>query len=325
MKIVFHGANAATFRPDFETYLDGSHSITVLSDDLSEAVEELEFADGEVIIGTALSNHHPIPKNARLYQVAGAGYDGVDLTRIPKECYLCNCFGHEVAITEYVMAALLTKFVPLVDADTKLRRGNWEYMAGKPDGLRRECSKSSIGILGYGHIGKAVAKRAKAFDMEVHVANRSDLLPDKNVDVYYPLAEIDRFYRAAEVIVVSLPLTEDTTGLVNNKAFTAMRPDCLLINVGRGAVIDEEALFTALQQKKIGGAVIDTWYIYPHGKNDPTYPGNLPFHTLDNIIITPHMSGWTWGTIHRRQEVMAENIRRLAAEDTLLNVIVKGK
>ena len=324
MKIVFHGANAATFRPDFETYLDGSHTITVLSDDLAEAGEETLFTDSEVIIGTALSRHHPTPKNARLYQVAGAGYDGVDLRRIPTGCYLCNCFGHEQAITEYVMAALLTKYVPLGDADTKLRNGNWEYMAGKPDGLRRECSKSSIGLLGYGHIGKAVAQRAKAFDLKVHVANRSDVLPDKNVDVYYPLSEIDRFLGAAEVLVVSLPLTEETAGLVDKNAFAAMRPDCLLINVGRGAVIDENALFEALKHKRIGGAVIDTWYVYPHGKTEPTYPGNLPFHTLDNIIITPHMSGWTWGTIRRRQEVMAENIRRLAAEDALLNVILDG-
>jgi len=322
MKIAFHGVNAATFRPDIETYLTGSHNISLLSNELSEAGEQQIFMDAEVIIGTALSKSHPIPKGARLYQVAGAGYDGIDFTRVPSDCYLCNCFGHEQAITEYVMAAVLTKYIPLVDADTKLRQGNWQYMAGRSDGLRRECSGNSIGLLGYGHIGKALARRAKAFGMEVHVANRSYVMPDENVDYYHPLSKLDSFWGTIDVLVVALPLTEATAGLVGKKAFTAMRPDSLIINVGRGQVIEENALYEALKAKEIGGAVIDTWYVYPQDKTKAPYPGNLPFHKLNNIIITPHMSGWTWGTIHRRQQVMAENIRRLAEGEVLLNIVL---
>ena len=322
MKIVFHGANAATFRPDIETYLTGAHDISLLSDELSEADEQSIFSDAEIIIGTTLSKSHPIPKGARLYQVAGAGYDGIDVTRVPSDCYLCNCFGHEEAITEYVMAAVLSKYIPLVDADTNLRQGNWQYMAGRPEGLRQECSGRSIGLLGYGHIGKALARRAKAFNMEVHVANRSNVAPDDTIDYFHPLSQLDTFFGAVDVLVVALPLTEETTGLVDNKAFAAMRPDSLIINVGRGQVIEENALYEALKAKKIGGAVIDTWYVYPHDKTDTPHPGNLPFHTLNNIIITPHMSGWTWGTIHRRQQVMAENIRRLTEGEVLLNIIL---
>lgn len=325
MKIVFHGANAATFRPDIEDYLTGTHSITLLSDELSEAGEHQIFRDAEVVIGTALSKDHPVPTSAKLYQVAGAGYDGIDFTRVPPACSICNCFGHEEAITEYVMAAVLTRYIPLVDADTKLRQGNWQYMAGRSDGLRRECSGSSIGLLGYGHIGKAVARRAKAFNMEVHVANRSHVLSDENVDYYHPLSRLDTFWGAVDVLVVALPLSEDTAGLVGTKAFETMRPDSLIINVGRGQVIDENALYEALKTKEIGGAVIDTWYVYPQGKNNSPYPGNLPFHKLSNIIITPHMSGWTWGTINRRQQLMAENIRRLTEGEVLCNIVRRDK
>ena len=321
MRIAFHGGNAATFRPDIEKYLTGSHGISLLSDELSEAGEHQIFRDAEVIIGTALSKSHPLPKSAKLYQVAGAGYDGIDLTRVPSACYICNCFGHEEAITEYVMAAVLTKYIPLIDADAKLRHGNWHYMAGRSDGLRRECSGSSIGLLGYGHIGKALARGAKAFNMEVHVANRSDVMPDSNVDYYHPISKLDTFWGAVDVLVVALPLAEATAGLVDKKAFAAMRPDSLIINVGRGAVIEENALYEALKTREIGCAVIDTWYVYPQGENNGPYPGNLPFHKLSNIIITPHMSGWTWGTILRRQQVMAENIRRLAEGEVLLNIV----
>lgn len=325
MKLVFHGTNAATFRPDIEKYLTRSHNISLLSDELSKAGEHKIFRDAEVIIGTALSKSHPIPKGARLYQVAGAGYDGIDFTRVPSDCYLCNCFGHEEAITEYVMAAVLTKYIPLVDADAKLRQGNWQYMAGRSEGLRQECSGSRIGLLGYGHIGKALACRAKAFSMEVHVANRSHVIADDYVDYYYPLSELDTFFSAVDVLVVSLPLTEATIGLVDKKAFAAMRHDSLVINVGRGQVIEEKALYEALKTKEIGGAVIDTWYVYPEDKTSSPYPGNLPFHKLNNVIITPHMSGWTRGTVQRRQQVMAENIRRLASGEILLNIVLGDK
>jgi phosphoglycerate dehydrogenase-like enzyme len=321
MNIAFHGANAATFRPDIETLLSIPHEISLLSDGLSGTDERQIFREADVIVGTVLSENHPVPRNAKLYQVAGAGYDGIDRARLPEGCQLCNCFGHEEAITEYVIAAVLSRYVPITDADAQLRQGNWPYLAGRADGLRKECSGSSIGLLGHGHIGKALARRAKAFNMAVHVANRSYVPRDTIVDYYYPLSELDTFFSAIDVLVCCLPLSEATSGLVDRSAFTAMRPDSLVINVGRGPVIDEAALYEALKAGTIGGAVIDTWYVYPQDETDTPYPGNLPFHELNNVTITPHMSAWTFGTIRRRRELMADNIRRLAAGETLLNIV----
>ncbi len=324
MKIAFHGTNAKNFVPGFEKFLMGSHLIQPLSDELSEPAELKYFEEAEVIVGTTLSNTQPRPKRASLYQVAGAGYDSIDFSCLPAKCTVCNCFGHEEAITEYVMAAVLTKYVPLVEADRKLRKGRWDYQAGRTDGLRHECSGTAIGIVGYGHIGSGVARRAKVFNMEVHVTNRSELTTDNIVDYYYPLADLYTFLASVDVVVVALPLSEATIGLIDQQAFSAMRPDSLIINVGRGPVIEEKALYEALVQEQIGGAVIDTWYVYPSESDDAPYPSNYPFHTLDNIIITPHMSGWTWGTIRRRQGVMAENIHRLEKGEVLLNVVRKG-
>ncbi len=324
MKIAFHGTNAENFVPGFEKFLTGSHMIRSLPDELSEPAELNYFEEAEVIVGTSLSNTLPRPKQSRLYQVAGAGYDGVDFSCLPPKCTVCNCFGHEEAITEYVMAAVLTKYVPLVEADRKLRKGGWDYQAGRPEGLRHECSGTAIGIVGYGHIGRGVARRAKAFNMEVRVANRSELIPDEIIDCYYPLTELSAFLASVDVVVVALPLSQATAGLIDQQAFSAMRPDSLIINVGRGPVIDEKALYEALERKQIGSAVIDTWYVYPSESNDAPYPSNYPFHTLDNIIITPHMSGWTWGTISRRQRVMAENIHRLEKGEVLLNIVRRG-
>lgn len=324
MKIAFHGANAHNFLPGFKNFLSGSHLIRSISDELSEPAELRYFEEAEVIVGTSLSSTQPRPLWVRLYQVAGAGYDGIDFSCLPPNCTVCNCFGHEEAITEYVMAAVLTRYVPLVEADRRLRKGRWDYRAGRPDGLRHECSGTAIGIVGYGHIGSAVAQRAKAFNMEVHVANRSRPKADDIVDYYYPLTDLYIFLASVDSVVVALPFSDETSGLIDQRAFAAMRPDSLVINVGRGPVIEEKALYEALEQKQIGGAVIDTWYAYPKDANQSTYPGNYPFHTLDNIIITPHMSGWTWGTIHRRQHLMAENISRLEKGEPLLNIVDSG-
>ena len=324
MKIAFHGTNAENFLPGFEKFLTGSHLIRSLTDELSEPGELEYFEEAEVIVGTSLTNNLPRPERTKLYQVAGAGYDAIDFSCLPQECTICNCFGHEEAIAEYVMAALLTKYVPLVEADRALRKGGWDYQAGRRDGLRHECSGTAIGIVGYGHIGRAVARRAALLNMEVHVTNRSELTPDDIIARYYPLAELHTFLASVDVVVVALPLSTATAGLIDQRAFAAMRPDSLIINVGRGPVIEEKALYDALDQKRIGGAVIDTWYVYPANSADAPHPGSFPFHSLDNIVITPHMSGWTWGTIGRRQRVMAENIRRLEEGELLLNVVRKG-
>jgi len=113
-------------------------------------------------------------------------------------------------------------------------------------------------------------------------------------------------------------------GLVNSKALQAMRPDALLINVGRGPVIDEQALFEALKERRIGGAVIDTWYQYPSPSSPECAPSKYNFASLDNVQMTPHMSGWTAGTVRRRQETLAENISRLSQGQALINVLKAG-
>jgi phosphoglycerate dehydrogenase-like enzyme len=173
----------------------------------------------------------------------------------------------------------------------------------------------------FGHIGKAIASRAKAFEMNVHVANRSRISPSQLVDRSFTLDNLAEFWGAADFIVVSLPLTPETRGIVGADAFAAMRPNAVVLNVGRGPTIDEKALYDTLRSGCIAGAIIDTWYRYPGPEQAEVLPSVLPFHELSNVIMTSHMSGWTHGTIRRRQRTIADNVMRRARGEVCVNVV----
>ena len=320
LKIVFHGQNAANFRQGFEQLVAPEHQILDLSDSLDQPGERAHYESADVVIGIKLNDSMPVPLKARLFHAPAAGTDAVNTALLPATCTLANCFGHENAIAEYVIAALLMRHVPLAKADHDLRQQRWTYWAGRPTALRTELGAQTIGLLGFGHIAQTVAQRAKAMGMRVHVANRSPI-SHPVVDQSWTLDALHDFMGSADAVVVSLPLTDNTLGLVDAKAISAMRPDAVLMNVGRGAVIDEKALYDALASRQIGGAVIDTWYQYPTPTQAECAPSQYDFAALDNVLMTPHMSGWTSGTVRRRQETLADNIARLSRGEALINVL----
>ncbi len=319
--IVFHGQNAANFRQGFEALVGPQHRIVDVSDGLAGPGEREAFEAADVVVGVKLDASLPRPQRLKLYHAPAAGVDMIDASRLPAGSALCNCFGHEHAIGEYVMAALLQRHVPLAAADADLRQGRWTYWAGRPTALRTELGAQTLGLLGFGHIAKGIAQRAKAFGMRVHVANRSPV-SSPLADQAFGLDELEAFMASVDAVVVTLPLTASTQGLVGARALAALRPHALLLNVGRGPVVDEDALYDALASRRMGGAVIDTWYQYPR----PDLPECAPsarhdFAGLDNVLMTPHMSGWTHGTVQRRQRTLAENIRRLSEGRSLVNLL----
>jgi len=322
MNIVLFCKNAGTFHPGFAGLVDTPAEVSILSDSLDQPEEAAFLAAADVVIGIRYGAALPA-LSARLFQLPAAGYDGVDFAAVPQACAVCNAFGHEGAIAEYVMAAPLSRHVPLADADARLRRGDWHDWAGGPNGLRSELGSQSIGIIGHGRIGRAVAARALAFGMQVHVANRS-AVTGAGYAATYGLDDLKTMLGRVDIVLNTLPLSDQTKGLIGAAAFAVMQPHAIVMNVGRGPVIDEQALFDALSTGRIGGAIPDRWYVYPSLENPNPMPGKLPFHTLPNFTLTPHMSGWTEGTVRRRTQTCAENVNRIAAGKPLLNLVGQG-
>jgi phosphoglycerate dehydrogenase-like enzyme len=132
---------------------------------------------------------------------------------------------------------------------------------------------------------------------------------------------LGRLLTESDFVVVTLPLTATTLGLLDAAAFERMKRTAVVINVSRGPVIDEQALFQALKARRIAGAVIDVWYRYPPQSGPEGPPASLPFHELPNILMTPHASAWTDGLLPRRSRAIAENLNRLARGLPLMNVV----
>lgn len=181
-----------------------------------------------------------------------------------------------------------------------------------------EAYEKTLGIIGLGSIGIEMAKRAKCFGMKVIATKKH---PEKNldkisafVDEIYPPREMDKVIRKSHFIFVSVPLTEETRNLIGEREFSLMEGK-YFINVSRGEVVNEEALFKALETKKLKGAAIDTWYVYPKNGNF-SFPSNYPIHKFDNVIISPHTAGYTYESIERNWRFSFKNvIRFLKGED----------
>jgi phosphoglycerate dehydrogenase-like enzyme len=176
-------------------------------------------------------------------------------------------------------------------------------------------------IVGYGRIGREVAKRARAFGMSVLACSRTPGAGDGFVDGVRPMHELDGALGQADFIVLGVPLDASTTNLIDERRIAKMKSTAFIVNVARGALINEEALYQACLHHRIGGAAIDTWYRYPADGKAVGDPSNVPFRELENVIMTPHGSGWTHALLPRRCRLIAQNLDRLARGEPLLNIV----
>jgi phosphoglycerate dehydrogenase-like enzyme len=256
-----------------------------------------------------------------MWQVMAAGWDGVSPDGFPNGSVTCNCFGHEISIAEYVMQSVFHWQRPMIDAFERMKNNDWYYHtpASFPD--VREAYGKTLGILGFGMIGKEVANRAKAFGMKVLVCNRSVVETGDGVDAYYPIDQVAEFAAEVDFLSISVHLAEATANIIDAALLNGMKKDAVIINVGRAGLIDEHAIFDALKEKCIRGAILDPQYNYPTAENPNAKPTNLDFTTLDNALLTSHMSGVSDRLLARRAEFVANNIMRLVRGDKPENIV----
>jgi phosphoglycerate dehydrogenase-like enzyme len=283
------------------------------------------LVEAEVLVG---SNFTPAMAQAagklRLLQSTGAGVDHLDFQAMPAGLIVANTFHHERAMAEHTLMVMLALSRRLFHADANLRQGVWDNAYSQPGArLHRTLRGQLAGIVGFGHIGREVARLCRCLDMRVMAVARR---PDPGLAAEYGLehlgsqADLPDLLQQSDFVIVAAPLTGETRGLIGRDELALMRPEAYLVNVARGPLVEEAALFEALRQRKIAGAALDVWYIYPEDER-PTLPASHPFHELDNVILTPHHSGVAEETFDGRAHDVAENINRLAGGRPLINVV----
>jgi phosphoglycerate dehydrogenase-like enzyme len=323
-KIVLHGAPVIGFADRLRGRLpDGADIVTVNYGDPREILSAA-FAGADIVITNRFTRDNHAATSLKLIQVPGAGFDEIDLGAIPDHIPVCNVFEHEAAVAEFVLLAMLEHGWNLTDAEADFRAGSWRRSSrfgGRP---ATELGGKTLGIVGFGRVGRAVAARAAAFGMNIVAASRSmPSPPADHVTRACRLPELRAMLPGCDYVVVSCALAEETRGLFGEPEFAAMKPTAFLINVSRSAVVDERALHAALRDRTIAGAQIDVWYRYPDPEDENQRPSNLDFGALGNVRMTPHIAGWTEGTIARRWDFIAENVSAVLSGHRPKNIIRK--
>lgn len=282
------------------------------------SVSDDQIGTDDVVVSLRFSRPDGQAPPFRLLHIPGAGLDQIDFAVLQPTTLVANVFEHETPIAEFVIARLLEWEIRAGELQASFSPQAWPelYRHRVPHG---EIFGKTLGLVGYGRIGRAIAIRAAAFGIDV-------IAVDDN-------AESDSFARVlrspclpevqerADYLVLACPLTPATTGLIDAAALARMPASAVLVNVSRAPIVDEAALYKALQDNEIGGAILDVWYAYPRTGDRRIAPADWPLWDLPNVWCTPHSSAWTTQLPRRRYAVIADNVDRLAAGRPLQNVV----
>jgi phosphoglycerate dehydrogenase-like enzyme len=323
MKVVVADPNLVPLRAHLEESLPAGTE-TSWPDPYDPAAVEAAVAGAEVLVsGRCPASVAAAGTSLRLVHAAGAGVDGIDVAALPPGTIVANTFHHEDSIAEYVVAATVLLRRGFLAQDAALRTDRWASPAYDPgQGWGNSLGAATVGFVGFGHIGARTWERFRAFGARgVAVTRRGDVdAAAYGLEWSGTTDDLGTLLDRADVVVVSAPLTPETRGMIGLAALARMKRSAVLVNVGRGPLVEEKALYEALRDGDIAGAAIDVWYAYP-ATGVTAAPSELPFRELSNVLMTPHSSGLTRQTFMGRAADIAANVRRLAAGEQLENVV----
>lgn len=259
-------------------------------------------------LGTEIEVLERLP-NLQVVTSFGVGYDPIDIDYLTERgipvSNTPDVLNNAVAETALALMLGLTRRIP--EADRFVRKGAWP--TGKFP-LGRQLTGKTCGIVGLGKIGKTIAKRAEAFEMQIAYYRRGEAYRDVNYPHYSDLAELAK---ASDYLVLIVPGGAQTQHLVNRDILQALGKDSYLINVARGSVVDEKALIAALQAGEIAGAALDVF------EDEPNVPAELL--AMDNVVLAPHIGSGTHETRQAMADLVFANLQQYFADGTLITPV----
>ncbi|MHA0285556.1 2-hydroxyacid dehydrogenase [Mycobacterium sp. C3-094] len=322
MKIVVADPNLLPHRDRFEAMAPADSDVRWVPD----GVTGPDLRDADVYVGSRFTaDMAGAAERLRLIHVAGAGTDKIEFAALDAGILVANTFHHERSIAEYVAAAAVMLRRRFLVQDRALREGIWSTSVyDRAIAQAPTLSEARIGFVGLGHIGGYSWNLLRAFGCTAAAVTGSGSGgEDAGLTWVGNTSQLDRLMSESDVVVVSAPLNSATTGMIGAAQLAALGHDGVLINVGRGPLVQERALYDALADGVIAAAAIDVWYRYPGGESRCA-PSDLPFGQLPNVLMTPHSSGVTSDTFAGRVGDVTANIVRLHQGIPLRNVVAGG-
>jgi phosphoglycerate dehydrogenase-like enzyme len=262
--------------------------------------------------GTVVRSIWPRIANVQWYHSLMAGLENQLFPELVESAFpLTNSAGvFARSLGEWAIAGMLWFAKDLRRLHEQQGRAEWSQFISEP------LTGKTVGILGYGGIGRATAERAKPFGMRVLATRKRPEKTDDVVDQMLPLDQLDTLCRESDYLVIAAPKTPETIGLVDERRLRLMKKGAVLINLGRGPIVDEPALIQALQEGWIKGAALDVFNVEP-------LPADHPFWKMPNVLISPHCADHTTTWLHEAMELFLDNFSRWERGEPLRNLADK--
>ncbi len=298
--------------------LDAVTRIAFLSD-LTGKERARELASADILISWSprrelQPEEFRLIAHAKMMQLLSAGVDSIPFSQLPPGLMIAsNAGAYAEPMAEHVLAMILAVWKNLVDRHVKLRAGNFDQ-----ENENRMLRGSTCAILGFGGIGKATARLLRCFGVKIMAVNTTGRT-DEPVDFIGTLKDLEHVLRQADIIIITLPLTNSTRKLIGREQLGWLKNDSMLVNVARADIIDEGALYEKLKGNPQFSAAIDAWWIEPfrHGK----FATDYPFLELPNVLGSPHNSGVVPGSFLRGTKYAAENVKGFLNNEPVLGVV----
>ncbi len=276
------------------------------------------LSEADILLGMNLrrdihDDEYEYLKKVRLIQITLAGADGIPFERFRHEITICSNSGaYNEPIAEHAIGMMLALSRNFLPNHQKLTRGIFDQVT-----RHKMLSGATLGVIGFGGIGKATAELARGFRMKILAINSTGKT-DRQVDFIGKLPDMDYLLRESDFILLSIALNKQTKSLIGSEELGKMKRDAVLVNVARGDLIDERSLYEHLKSLPQFKAGIEAWWVEPFSR--PKFEVHYPFFELENFLGSPHNSYLVDGIYLRALEHALENILRYLNGGALLNV-----
>jgi phosphoglycerate dehydrogenase-like enzyme len=275
-----------------------------------DSITDDDIEEAHAFVGIAPPDHLEKAAGLKIIFVSFTGPNMLPLDNLRERgIRLSNTHGNARFVAERAISLAMAFYGKIIAFHEDLKNEKWHgiWGGGGPEDTWESLFEKDCAVIGAGEIGKWIARYLKMFDCNV-IGFRKRTIKDNIAEFDKVTLDLSEALEKSEIVFITLPLTDETEGMFDSKILFSMK-DKFIVNVGRGAVIDEEGLYSAIKQGILKGAALDVWFNYPEWGKGRGRPSRFPFHELDNVILSPHVGGYVPRAASINTEKTIDNIR----------------